>query len=607
MVDKLKSPHMEPLDEEKHKRQTDEHRVISLQEAYQRAGLAPPRPPEEAKPAMHETLPLDTTTEKTRALETTEETGVDPLIGLPVGNYVIEKYVAGGGMGIVYYAQHRSMNRPAAIKVLRPEMADSPEQVARFEREAAVLSSIRHQGVTNIIDWGRLPDGRHYMTMEYLDGNSLEEVLAQEKRNTPGMPVFRVLEIADEILDALQAAHKVNVIHRDLKPSNIYIVKQSDGTECIKLLDFGLAKENPVNALQPSTNAGTEKVGALDKASVVAGTPEYIAPEQAKGLAASTRTDIYSLGVVLFEMLSGDLPFRAANATAMMRAHAYEEAPDISKLVDGLPNSLAELLIAMLKKKPEDRPRNVDDVKQRLRRIMKEIQQEDTVVRAMPLPLPQETKKKIFGPSWWAYIGAPLAISFIMGGVLLYYANEYINESHKNSPPPPQAPPIIKVEAPIESPPPPVVETTPPPVLDLSDAAASPPPEDIPRKKPNPAIPGNTRTASAASATKKPPAATTKYIPSIVPASEAEDTVDCAVAAVSWTAQLTTKLNKYHQSIKGLSRINDENRTTLANEFRGYQNAIQNSSTQVGCQKLNRDLNAWMRGYEVQARKQLLD
>src|SRR5262245_57190175 len=204
----------------------------------------------------------------------------DPLIGQRLGDFIVEQPLASDGSAVVYRARHPLIGRLAAIKVLKPEFAADTQQTDRFLKEAQALSAIKHRGIIEIIGFGNTPDGRQYMTTEFLDGESLEAVIAREAP----MPAVRVLGLVDEVLQALSAAHKSGVVHRDLKPSNVFLARQSTGERIVKLLDFGLAKQSPVTLAQVVE-------GPLAKASLVAGTPEYIAPEQARGLAPTPRTD----------------------------------------------------------------------------------------------------------------------------------------------------------------------------------------------------------------------------------------------------------------------------------------------------------------------------
>lgn len=307
----------------------------------------------------------------------------DPLVGQTVGGYVVEYALGEGAMGLVYRVRHPLLNRHFAIKVLRPEVAADATSSSNFTREAQTLSSLKHPAIIDIVGFGPLADGRQFMVMEYLVGRTLERELLEEGRLEPE----RALKLCDEILDGLSAAHSVDVIHRDLKPSNVFLAKMSGGREVVKLLDFGLAKHQPSPlAARPSINASE---------SGIAGTPEYIAPEQATGLQASKQSDLYSFGVMLFRMLTGTLPFKvdfdlpeSAQILGLMTKHVREAPPTIEQAASDLhfPEGLSELVADLLKKNPADRPSSADTVRKRLRRVFHNLDQQTTHVTPNPLP-----------------------------------------------------------------------------------------------------------------------------------------------------------------------------------------------------------------------------
>ncbi len=294
----------------------------------------------------------------------------DPLVGLKLGDYVVEAPVGFGGMGIVYRAVHPLIGRKVAVKVLRPEWASDPEQTQRFLAEAQALSAIKHRGIIDIISFGHVPDGRQYMVMEFLDGESLEALMEREAPMSPAA----ALPLVDEVLDALSAAHRVGVVHRDLKPSNVFLLRQSNNTRVVKLVDFGLARR--------ASLADLNRVGA--KASLMAGTPEYLAPEQARGQAATPRTDLYGLGVVVFEMLAGRLPFLAGSVTEYLAAHTSQQPPRLSTLTRSVPEELDELVARLLEKAPQARPASADAVRQSVQRILKQLREQETHVAVTP-------------------------------------------------------------------------------------------------------------------------------------------------------------------------------------------------------------------------------
>src|SRR4029077_9782109 len=230
--------------------------------------------------------------------------------GTFAGSYVLKKELASGGGGTVYEAQHRLLGRRAAVKVLRRELAGSPQMVARFLREALAVNMIKHPNIVDIYEFGELPDGRPFYVMELLEGPALRSMLNERARFSSA----EVLEILEPVCSALEAAHTQGIVHRDLKASNILIVTQGE-RRIVKLLDFGIAK-----LMHPDAgDAGLTVVGTR------LGTSYTMAPEQIRGDSVDPRTDIYALGVVLYHLLTGQYPFRAETMTDIERQHL--EAP----------------------------------------------------------------------------------------------------------------------------------------------------------------------------------------------------------------------------------------------------------------------------------------
>jgi hypothetical protein len=224
----------------------------------------------------------------------------DRLIGQIIAErYQILSVLGEGGMGRVYLAEHVRMGRKSAVKVLSPNMALSADAISRFNREAANASRINHPNVVQIYDFGETPDGMLYLAMEFVEGETLRSLI---QRDGP-LPVARAAELSRQIADALGAAHYLGIVHRDLKPDNILLTRHHDGTDWVKVVDFGIAK-----TVQGSggENRGSQTVTT---AGVSLGTPEYMSPEQLAGERLDARTDLYSLGLVLFNMLTANLPY----------------------------------------------------------------------------------------------------------------------------------------------------------------------------------------------------------------------------------------------------------------------------------------------------------
>ncbi len=223
----------------------------------------------------------------------------DPLIGQVIADrYHITGLIGEGGMGRVYVAEHVRMGRRSALKVMSPALATTADAITRFNREASNASRINHPNVAAIYDFGETPAGLLYIAMEFVEGETLHALIA---RNGP-LPIARAAHITRGAADALHAAHHLDIIHRDLKPDNIMLARQLDGSDWVKVVDFGIAK----SVAAPGGGGGGQTVTT---AGVSLGTPEYMSPEQLAGEKLDHRTDIYSLGLVLFNMLTGELPY----------------------------------------------------------------------------------------------------------------------------------------------------------------------------------------------------------------------------------------------------------------------------------------------------------
>jgi serine/threonine-protein kinase len=263
-------------------------------------------------------------------------------IGQSVGNYDVTAKLGEGGMGVVYLAQHPVIGRKAALKAIHPEFARSPEVVSRFVTEAKVVNQIGHEHIVDITDFGTTPAGDFYFIMEYLEGRSLAEHIQQEAP----FPPARALWIARQVAEALQASHEHGVIHRDLKPDNIILVKHGSDAEFVKVLDFGLAKMMGEGRTSPRTT----------RAGLVVGTPYYMAPEQCEGnVDIDHRADVYALGVLLFEMLTGKVPFGGSGFGEVMLKHMTMPAPAARSVVPELPPELDSILFRALAKNPAQR------------------------------------------------------------------------------------------------------------------------------------------------------------------------------------------------------------------------------------------------------------
>src|SRR6059036_1007315 len=257
--------------------------------------------------------------------------------------YHIVKKLGEGGMGQVYLAEHVKMGRRSAIKVMNPSMVHDPEAVARFNREAANASRISDSHVCAIYDFGETPDGLIYLAMEFVEGEPLTELLAREGE----LPVARAGAIFLQVADALQAAHDLAIVHRDLKPDNVMLSRGRGGTDVVKVVDFGIAKA-------VGGEGGGQKV---TRTGLVVGTPEFMSPEQLSGDKLDGRTDVYSLGLVLFNMLTGTLPFPADSVQEAMIKRLTDEPAELVEVRPDLhfPPGLQQVLDAALARSPVDR------------------------------------------------------------------------------------------------------------------------------------------------------------------------------------------------------------------------------------------------------------
>lgn len=247
-------------------------------------------------------------------------------------------------MGVVYEGRHPLIGKRVAVKVLLPAFSKEKELVARFLSEARAVNEIRHRGIVDIFSFGELPDGTHYLVMEFLQGEAFDQLLGRKGC----LQVGEALRLIDEVLDALEAAHAAGIIHRDIKPSNLFLVDTGRGRPYVKLLDFGIAK---LGALEGGTTPQT-------RSSIIVGTPDYLSPEQARGKEISARSDLYSLGVVLFELVTGRRPFKGDNSLQTMWMHIEDEPPRPSSLNPAVPPELDELVLWAMQKRQEDRPAN---------------------------------------------------------------------------------------------------------------------------------------------------------------------------------------------------------------------------------------------------------
>lgn len=264
--------------------------------------------------------------------------------------YEIGKRIGRGGMAEIFQARDILLDRPVAIKVLFPEFATDPAFVERFRREAQAAANLNHPNIVGVYDWGKV-NNTYYIAMEYVNGRTLADILKQSGTLTP----MQVCDVMSEVASALISAHQNGVIHRDIKPGNILV----STTGQVKVADFGIAR-----ALGSGVEQGLTQTGA------VMGTATYFSPEQAQGASTDQRSDIYSLGVVMYEMLSGSAPFTGENAVAIAYKQVHEQAMPLNQRVATVPPEVAAIVAKCMQKSPDDRYSSADQVRDELRRFV---------------------------------------------------------------------------------------------------------------------------------------------------------------------------------------------------------------------------------------------
>lgn len=298
----------------------------------------------------------------------TPEVDAGELVGrVLAGRYRVLRRLGVGAMGAVYVAEHTRIGRRDAIKVLRASMARDPEAIARFTRGARNVSRIRHPNVCTLYDFGNTEEGFHFLAMEFVDGSTLGSLLEDEGP----LPAQRAADLIGQVGDALQAAHGLGIIHRDLKPDNIMVARTADGAEQIKVVDFDIAR-----------GPAEEEGPAVTRHGFVVGTPEYMSPEQLTGDPLDGRSDIYSMALVLFRMLTGRLPFDGATAQEIMVQRLTREPISLQEATgQSFPPALEAAVARGLRRKAEDRP--VD-----ARTFATEVKQALTAAGASPVAAP---------------------------------------------------------------------------------------------------------------------------------------------------------------------------------------------------------------------------
>ena len=274
----------------------------------------------------------------------------DPLVGQTLaGRYRILKKLGEGGMGIVYLGEHVMLEKKVAVKLLSEDMSRKQDLVQRFMQEAKAASRVGQENIIDVTDVGQTPEGMVFFVMEFLDGQDLSSLL--RKQGAPPWP--RILHIVSQICRALSAAHAKGIIHRDLKPENVFLVERGGRQDFVKVLDFGIAKMS-----------GAEGEGArLTRTGMIFGTPEYMSPEQARGEKVDHRVDIYALGVIVYEMICGEVPFKADSFMGVLTKHMMEtpQSPSARRPELGVPADVEQFVMRALSKDREQRFQTMEE------------------------------------------------------------------------------------------------------------------------------------------------------------------------------------------------------------------------------------------------------
>ncbi|HEX3762035.1 MAG TPA: protein kinase [Kofleriaceae bacterium] len=277
----------------------------------------------------------------------------DPFVGKVIdGRYEIQTRIGEGGMGVVYKARQTPLDRVIALKMLNSQMATDPTWVQRFYNEAKACSRLQHPNTIRMFDFGQTPDGRLFMTMEFLDGMSLREALGKGP-----LAAHRVVKVLIQCCASLAEAHSIGIIHRDIKPDNVFLLNMAGSPDFVKLLDFSVAKLLEGDRMK--TQAG-----------VVFGTPQYMSPEQGRGMPLDARSDLYALGVLAFEMLTGNVPFHDENPMTVIQMHLQAQVPPLPQ---SIPYSVQQIVRRALEKEPNRRYQSAGEMMQHCQQVFAEV------------------------------------------------------------------------------------------------------------------------------------------------------------------------------------------------------------------------------------------
>lgn len=362
------------------------------------------------------------------------------MIGKSVKHYEVEESLGKGGMGVVYRARDTRLNRPVALKFLPEELTADPERRGRFLQEARAASAVNHPSIAQVYDVDEV-DGGLFIAMELVEGKTVRQLIKARE-----LDVLGAIEIAIQVGNGLAKAHEAGIVHRDIKAENIMVTPDGHA----KILDFGLAKR--LDTVSSGESSGDDlshmETVARTEAGMILGTLRYMSPEQARGQAVDHRSDIFSLGVVLYEMVTGKVPFSGGTALDTLHAIAFEETTPVTALRTNLPSSLQRALTRCLRKRKEDRYPDVKELVSDLKGVQREV--ESGVSTAVPLGTRLREKLRFLGgspgdssfgpggaPHWALVIAVPLGLVtivylvirgdsgpflvFLVGGGLLAY------------------------------------------------------------------------------------------------------------------------------------------------------------------------------------------
>ena len=288
-----------------------------------------------------------------------ENPSVDQLIGQFIGGrFHVEAKLGEGGMGAVYQAEQVAMKRKVALKVLHPHLSQEEHLIERFRREAAACSRLNHPNTITIHDFGQTDDGTLFIAMEFVEGINLADLIER----SGALPWPQAVHICLQVAQSLADSHEQGIVHRDLKPDNIMVIERAGQSNFVKLLDFGIAKIAEVSE-------GSDKRKALTKTGMIFGTPHYMSPEQIRGAGVDHRTDIYALGVILYQLVAGDLPFASENPMGMLTKHLMEPPRPLSQTCPGLqlPSQLEAMIMKCLEKDQSFRYQSMNELVRELR------------------------------------------------------------------------------------------------------------------------------------------------------------------------------------------------------------------------------------------------